>query len=58
MFRVFERLNGAKYSGTGIGLSIVRKGVERMGGRVGLESELGEGTRVWLELERATSQKG
>jgi PAS domain S-box-containing protein len=50
VFRVFERLNGAKYPGTGIGLSIVRKGVEGMGGKVGLESEVGQGTRVWLEL--------
>ena len=47
---VFERLQGARYPGTGIGLSIVRKGVERMGGRVGLESELGKGSRFWLEL--------
>lgn len=53
VFRVFERLNGAKYSGTGIGLSIVRKGMERMGGRVGIESEFGQGTRIWLELERS-----
>jgi PAS domain S-box-containing protein len=56
VFRVFERLNGAKYSGTGIGLSIVRKGMERMGGRVGIESEFGQGTRIWLELERAADQ--
>src|SRR5439155_19806476 len=32
--RVFERLNGKHYGGTGVGLSIVRKGIERMGGRV------------------------
>ena len=53
VFRVFERLNGAKYPGTGIGLSIVRKGTERMGGKVGVESEVGQGTRIWLELTRA-----
>ncbi len=46
VFRVFERLNGADYGGTGIGLSIVRKGIERMGGRVGLESELRRGEQV------------
>ncbi len=58
VFRVFERLNGAKYSGTGIGLSIVRKGVERMGGTVGVESENGEGARFWIELgkPRASSE--
>ena len=49
-FRVFERLHGARYPGTGIGLSIVRKGVERMGGRLGLESEPGKGTLLWIEL--------
>jgi len=52
-FRVFERLNGARYLGTGIGLSIVRKGIERMGGRVGLESHPGKGTRFWIELPKA-----
>jgi signal transduction histidine kinase len=49
VFRVFERLDGAKFSGTGIGLSIVRKGVERMGGRVGVESN-GTGSKFWIEL--------
>lgn len=53
IFRVFERLHGARYMGTGIGLSIVRKGIERMGGRVGLESEPGKGARFWIELPRA-----
>lgn len=50
IFRVFERLDGSRYSGTGIGLSIVRKGVERMGGRVGVESEPGKGSRFWIDL--------
>ncbi len=53
VFRVFERLNGPRYPGTGIGLSIVRKGVERMGGHVGLESAPGRGTRFWIELPKA-----
>ena len=52
VFRVFERLHGSSYSGTGIGLSIVRKGVERMNGKVGLESELGKGSRFWIELPK------
>ena len=52
-FRVFERLHGQRYAGTGIGLSIVRKGVERMGGKVGLESSPGEGSRFWIELPAA-----
>ena len=33
------------YTGTGIGLAMVKKGVERMGGQVGVESKLGEGSR-------------
>jgi PAS domain S-box-containing protein len=53
VFRVFERMHGARYAGTGIGLSIVRKGVERMGGHVGLESEPGRGTRFWIALPKA-----
>jgi PAS domain S-box-containing protein len=52
-FRVFERLHGSKYTGTGIGLSIVRKGVERMGGQTGIKSAPGEGTRCWIALPKA-----
>ena len=53
VFRVFERLQGSHYAGTGIGLSIVRKGIERMGGQAGLESEPGQGSRFWIELPKA-----
>jgi len=53
IFRVFERLSPNEYAGTGIGLAIVQKGVERMGGRVGLESELGKGSCFWLDLRKA-----
>jgi PAS domain S-box-containing protein len=50
IFRIFERLHGIEaYPGTGIGLAIVQKGIERMGGRVGLESN-GTGTTFWFEL--------
>lgn len=52
IFRVFERLHGKTYNGTGIGLAIVRTGIERMGGRLGLESTLGSGTRFWIELPK------
>ncbi len=54
IFMMFQRLNPAdKYEGTGIGLAIVRKAVERMGGRVGVESEPGRGSRFWVELKEA-----
>jgi PAS domain S-box-containing protein len=54
IFRVFERLHGNEiYPGTGIGLAIVRKGLERMGGRVGMESQLGQGSRFWIALPSA-----
>jgi PAS domain S-box-containing protein len=52
IFKVFTRLQGEKYQGTGIGLAIVQKGVERMGGRVGVESASGQGSRFWFELRR------
>ena len=52
-FRVFERLHGTRYPGTGIGLSIVRKGIEAMGGKVGVISEPHRGSRFWIELPKA-----
>jgi signal transduction histidine kinase len=53
IFRLFTRLNGEKYPGTGIGLAIVQKGVERRGGRVGVESAASQGSRFWFELRKA-----
>jgi PAS domain S-box-containing protein len=51
IFEVFQRLHGmAEYPGTGIGLAIVKKGIERLGGTVGVESTPGEGSRFWIEL--------
>ncbi len=50
IFQVFERLHGNEtYPGTGIGLAIVRRGMERLGGSAGVESTLGEGSRFWIE---------
>jgi PAS domain S-box-containing protein len=52
VFGMFQRLHHHdSYSGTGIGLTIVRKAVERMGGRVLIESEVGKGSRFCLQLK-------
>jgi PAS domain S-box-containing protein len=54
IFNIFSRVHSEEeYEGTGIGLSIVKKAVEKMGGRVGVESELGRGSRFWIELKKA-----
>lgn len=54
IFEVFTRLHGnERYEGTGLGLSMVKKAVEKMGGTVGVESALGRGSRFWIELQTA-----
>jgi len=56
IFRTFERLHGIEsYPGTGIGLAIIKRGIERMGGSVGVESQLGQGSRFWIELPQGDS---
>ncbi|MBD2437582.1 CHASE3 domain-containing protein [Nostoc sp. FACHB-110] len=58
IFRVFERLHGVEvYPGTGIGLAIVRKGLEKMGGFCGVESQLGQGSRFWIALPKAVLER-
>lgn len=54
LFRMFERVHpeGA-YEGTGIGLAMIRRSVERMGGSVGVQSDGERGSRFWIQLPAA-----
>lgn len=54
IFGVFQRLHVTdKYPGTGIGLAIVQKGLQRMDGHVGVESEADAGSKFWFDLPAA-----
>ena len=53
IFDIFQRLNGTEdYPGSGVGLAIVRKAMERMGGRAWAESEPGNGATFYLEFPK------
>ncbi len=54
LFTLFTRLNNARnYEGSGVGLAVVRRGIAKMGGEVGVESQPGQGSKFWIELKAA-----
>lgn len=56
IFQIFERLHGqTTYPGTGIGLAVVRRAIERMKGRIWVDSAPGKGSRFYVSLPRHAS---
>lgn len=54
IFQIFQRLHAASaYPGTGIGLALVKRIAERLGGAVGVESEAGKGSTFWIDVPAA-----
>ncbi len=56
LFKPFERLGGRKaVKGTGLGLALAKRMTEAMGGRIGVQSVIGEGSTFWVDLPYAAS---
>jgi two-component system sensor histidine kinase/response regulator len=56
LFLPFTRLDQARATGHGLGLSIVRRIVEKLGGQVGVESEVGRGSIFFFTLPAVAGQ--
>lgn len=54
LFKMFERVHpDLSYEGTGVGLAIAAKAIQRMDGKIGVESDGVHGSRFWIQLRRA-----
>jgi PAS domain S-box-containing protein len=58
IFTMFNRLNGNKYPGSGIGLALCRKVVERLGGRIWVESRQGRGSEFSFTVPSKELDRG
>ena len=48
IFQVFQRLHTSEeYEGNGIGLAVVKRAVSKLGGSIRVESQIGEGSKIW-----------
>jgi PAS domain S-box-containing protein len=55
VFKPFERLGQQRMTGHGLGLSIVRRIIEKLGGQVGVDSEVGRGSTFYFTLPRSAA---
>ncbi len=53
LFEMFKRVEGTNAEGTGVGLALVKRIVQRMNGKFGVESVYGEGSTFWFTLKKA-----